>query len=192
MFLIYLIDVLQTHLVCVVPPYRRTDITESVTVRLAIMSSGKTSEPHNFTYTPAIQQPGTILFARSTVLWADSLSCTINGQSGRQLGYFFFFLVILHDLSFVCPASSSSAFSIIHGCPQYFLVFLYLYFLMFIVRFLYKIFVHYIKTLFINSCCMATSFGCIQPFSSLWVVGHHSKMLWYWSIVSVVHNTSIP
>ncbi|KAJ9589368.1 hypothetical protein L9F63_017420, partial [Diploptera punctata] len=50
----------ETHLVCVVPAYRHTDITESVTVRLAITSSGKTSEGHNFTYTPAVQQPAIV------------------------------------------------------------------------------------------------------------------------------------
>ncbi|KAF2883938.1 hypothetical protein ILUMI_22230 [Ignelater luminosus] len=42
----------QTHLVCVIPPYVRTDITEPVTVRLLVVSSGKTSEPHQFVYTP--------------------------------------------------------------------------------------------------------------------------------------------
>ncbi|KAF5300322.1 hypothetical protein FQA39_LY11179 [Lamprigera yunnana] len=42
----------QTHLVCVIPPYARTDITEPVTVRLLVVSSGKTSEPHQFVYTP--------------------------------------------------------------------------------------------------------------------------------------------
>ncbi|XP_044267876.1 nuclear factor of activated T-cells, cytoplasmic 3 isoform X2 [Tribolium madens] len=42
----------QTHFVCVIPPYRRPDITEPVTVRLCVVSSGKTSEPHQFVYTP--------------------------------------------------------------------------------------------------------------------------------------------
>ncbi|KAF5274957.1 hypothetical protein FQR65_LT04299 [Abscondita terminalis] len=42
----------QTHLVCVIPPYVRTNITEPVTVRLLVVSSGKTSEPHQFVYTP--------------------------------------------------------------------------------------------------------------------------------------------
>lgn len=42
----------QTHLVCVVPPYRRPDITEPVSVRLCVVSSGKTSESHQFVYTP--------------------------------------------------------------------------------------------------------------------------------------------
>ncbi|KAJ8875267.1 hypothetical protein PR048_023162 [Dryococelus australis] len=36
-----------------VPPYRRTDITEPVSVRLMVVSSGKMSEPHTFVYTPA-------------------------------------------------------------------------------------------------------------------------------------------
>uniref|UniRef100_A0A1B6CLS4 Nuclear factor of activated T-cells 5 n=1 Tax=Clastoptera arizonana TaxID=38151 RepID=A0A1B6CLS4_9HEMI len=42
----------QSHLVCAVPPYQRTDITESVSVRLCVESSGKSSEPHTFLYTP--------------------------------------------------------------------------------------------------------------------------------------------
>lgn len=37
---------------CVVPPFVRPDITEPVTVRLYVVSSGKTSEPHTFVYTP--------------------------------------------------------------------------------------------------------------------------------------------
>ncbi|KAK7873587.1 hypothetical protein R5R35_009287 [Gryllus longicercus] len=43
----------QTHLVCIVPAYQRCDILEPVTVRLLVTSSGKTSEPHSFTYMPA-------------------------------------------------------------------------------------------------------------------------------------------
>lgn len=42
----------QTHLVCVVPPYRHQNITEPVTVRLYVVSSGKNSEAHQFVYTP--------------------------------------------------------------------------------------------------------------------------------------------
>ncbi|XP_018574169.1 nuclear factor of activated T-cells 5 isoform X2 [Anoplophora glabripennis] len=42
----------QTHFVCVIPPYRTPDITEPVSVRLCVVSSGKTSEPHQFVYTP--------------------------------------------------------------------------------------------------------------------------------------------
>ncbi|XP_046398009.1 uncharacterized protein LOC124164851 isoform X2 [Ischnura elegans] len=41
-----------THLVCVVPPYRRRDITSPVQVRLLVTSSGKKSEAHVFTYSP--------------------------------------------------------------------------------------------------------------------------------------------
>lgn len=37
---------------CVVPPYRRHNITEPVPVRLCVVSSGKTSELHQFVYTP--------------------------------------------------------------------------------------------------------------------------------------------
>lgn len=49
----------QTHLVCVVPPYRRQDLepTESVSVKLYAVSSGKTSEPHTFLYTAASAAP---------------------------------------------------------------------------------------------------------------------------------------
>ncbi|XP_019764152.1 serine-rich adhesin for platelets isoform X6 [Dendroctonus ponderosae] len=42
----------QTHFVCVVPPYRRHNITEPIPVRLCVVSSGKTSELHQFVYTP--------------------------------------------------------------------------------------------------------------------------------------------
>lgn len=42
----------QTHFVCVVPPYRTPSITEPVPVRLCVVSSGKTSEYHQFVYTP--------------------------------------------------------------------------------------------------------------------------------------------
>ncbi|CAG5095802.1 Similar to Nfat5: Nuclear factor of activated T-cells 5 (Rattus norvegicus) [Cotesia congregata] len=49
----------QTHLVCVVPPYARQDLrpTETVTVKLYAVSSGKTSEPHTFLYTAASSPP---------------------------------------------------------------------------------------------------------------------------------------
>lgn len=49
----------QTHLVCVVPAYRRQDLapTETVSVRLYAVSSGKTSEPHNFLYTATSTPP---------------------------------------------------------------------------------------------------------------------------------------
>ncbi|XP_065164436.1 uncharacterized protein NFAT isoform X3 [Atheta coriaria] len=42
----------QTHLICVVPQFFLPDITEPVSVRMYVMSSGKTSEPHSFVYTP--------------------------------------------------------------------------------------------------------------------------------------------
>ncbi|XP_066138604.1 nuclear factor of activated T-cells 5 isoform X2 [Euwallacea fornicatus] len=42
----------QTHFVCVVPAYRTSNITEPVLVRLCVVSSGKTSESHQFVYTP--------------------------------------------------------------------------------------------------------------------------------------------
>lgn len=48
----------QTHLVCCVPPYHRTDITETVSVQFFVRSGGKTSEPHSFYYTPPSQDTG--------------------------------------------------------------------------------------------------------------------------------------
>ncbi|XP_015118653.1 nuclear factor of activated T-cells 5 isoform X2 [Diachasma alloeum] len=49
----------QTHLVCVVPPYRRQDLapSEKVCVKLYAVSSGKTSEPHTFFYTSISSPP---------------------------------------------------------------------------------------------------------------------------------------
>lgn len=49
----------QTHLVCVVPAYRRQDLapSETVSVKLYAVSSGKTSEPHTFLYTAASTPP---------------------------------------------------------------------------------------------------------------------------------------
>ncbi|EEB15376.1 conserved hypothetical protein [Pediculus humanus corporis] len=43
----------QTHLICVVPPYRTPDIMDPVTVKIFITSSGKASDPHTFIYLPA-------------------------------------------------------------------------------------------------------------------------------------------
>ncbi|XP_058830280.1 nuclear factor of activated T-cells 5 isoform X2 [Topomyia yanbarensis] len=42
----------QTHLICTVPPYVRQDILEPVVVQIYIVSAGKKSETHNFTFTP--------------------------------------------------------------------------------------------------------------------------------------------
>ncbi|KNC25818.1 hypothetical protein FF38_08157, partial [Lucilia cuprina] len=42
----------QTHLICTVPPYIHQNILKPVTVQVAIISSGKKSEPHTFVYTP--------------------------------------------------------------------------------------------------------------------------------------------
>ncbi|XP_011299128.1 nuclear factor of activated T-cells 5 isoform X2 [Fopius arisanus] len=49
----------QTHLICVVPPYRRQDLnpSERVCVKLYAVSSGKTSEPHTFFYTSITSPP---------------------------------------------------------------------------------------------------------------------------------------
>lgn len=43
---------LQTHLICTVPPYISQDICEPVVVQIFIVSAGKRSETHNFTFTP--------------------------------------------------------------------------------------------------------------------------------------------
>ncbi|XP_057657150.1 uncharacterized protein LOC130894380 isoform X1 [Diorhabda carinulata] len=53
----------QTHFVCVVPPYRRPDIAEPISVRLCVMSSGKTSESHQFVYTPVNGVPSVMVDA---------------------------------------------------------------------------------------------------------------------------------
>ncbi|XP_052562755.1 nuclear factor of activated T-cells 5 isoform X4 [Culex pipiens pallens] len=42
----------QTHLICTVPPYISQDICEPVVVQIFIVSAGKRSETHNFTFTP--------------------------------------------------------------------------------------------------------------------------------------------
>uniref|UniRef100_A0A0K8SLM1 Nuclear factor of activated T-cells 5 n=2 Tax=Lygus hesperus TaxID=30085 RepID=A0A0K8SLM1_LYGHE len=42
----------QSHLVCTIPPYKVEDIKEPVVVKLNVMSSGRSSEAHNFLYTP--------------------------------------------------------------------------------------------------------------------------------------------
>ncbi|XP_014360929.2 nuclear factor of activated T-cells 5 isoform X2 [Papilio machaon] len=61
----------QTHLVCCVPPYLRTDISEPVTVQLFVRSGGRASEPHTFRYTP----PG-----------AAPLHCTLHHTQGAASG----------------------------------------------------------------------------------------------------------
>ncbi|CAG9814095.1 unnamed protein product [Phaedon cochleariae] len=69
----------QTHFVCVVPPYRRPDITEPVSVRLCVVSSGKTSESHQFVYTPVNGSMPSVLIDPPTTqptpfFWQSSLS----------------------------------------------------------------------------------------------------------------------
>ncbi|XP_037976865.2 nuclear factor of activated T-cells, cytoplasmic 4 isoform X2 [Plutella xylostella] len=72
----------QTHLVCCVPPYHRTDITETVSVQFFVRSGGKTSEPHSFYYTPPSQDTGPQHCtrhhaqgdeARPVLLWAGAM-----------------------------------------------------------------------------------------------------------------------
>ncbi|XP_075212257.1 nuclear factor of activated T cells 3 isoform X2 [Lycorma delicatula] len=45
----------QSHLVCVVPPFKQQNIQAPVTVKLIIKSSDKRSDPHDFIYTPPRQ-----------------------------------------------------------------------------------------------------------------------------------------
>lgn len=51
-FLLLFVLNLQTHLICTVPPYISQDICEPVVVQIFIVSAGKRSETHNFTFTP--------------------------------------------------------------------------------------------------------------------------------------------
>nr|CAD7433039.1 unnamed protein product [Timema monikensis] len=71
-------EIEQTHLVCVVPPYRHHNITEAVSVRLMVVSSGKMSEAHTFTYTPITTQQQPAEFQGKAV-WSRSV---LSG--GRQ------------------------------------------------------------------------------------------------------------
>lgn len=49
----------QSHLICSVPPYRDPELRHPVKVFLSVLSGGKSSEPHTFTYTPPL--PGNVL-----------------------------------------------------------------------------------------------------------------------------------
>uniref|UniRef100_A0A182UN35 Nuclear factor of activated T-cells 5 n=1 Tax=Anopheles merus TaxID=30066 RepID=A0A182UN35_ANOME len=64
----------QVHLICKVPPYERQDITEPVTIKLYILSSGKKSETHDFIYTPK---------GEHTALSAATTVATIPGRRNR-------------------------------------------------------------------------------------------------------------
>lgn len=52
----------QSHLVCVIPPFKHQNIQSPVTVKLIITSSEKSSEPHDFTYIPPTPQFYNYLF----------------------------------------------------------------------------------------------------------------------------------
>ena len=67
----------QTHLVCTVPPYLSQDIIEPTIVQIYILSGGKKSETHNFTYTP--KNSHTALTAATTT------SSYFNGIQGSIL-----------------------------------------------------------------------------------------------------------
>lgn len=90
----------QTHLVCVVPPYRRQDLrpTESINVKLYALSSGKTSEPHSFVYSAASTPPepsiGKVEGSSSPHVSAESLSSSSStsvSSNGIKFIYFYFF-----------------------------------------------------------------------------------------------------
>ncbi|XP_054281773.1 nuclear factor of activated T-cells 5-like isoform X4 [Macrosteles quadrilineatus] len=74
----------QSHLVCVVPPYHTVDISEPVTVKLVVESSGKASEAHPFLYLPEDMRPGA-----STVLTQEGniLDSSVSAQ-GIRTGLF--------------------------------------------------------------------------------------------------------
>ncbi|XP_055915331.1 nuclear factor of activated T-cells 5-like isoform X2 [Eupeodes corollae] len=69
----------QTHLICTVPPYIHQNILKPVTVQLFIISSGKKSESHTFTYTPK----GTY----TTLSAATTLSTLHGSMSGQDTRY---------------------------------------------------------------------------------------------------------
>ncbi|XP_017872684.1 PREDICTED: nuclear factor of activated T-cells, cytoplasmic 1-like [Drosophila arizonae] len=62
----------QTHLICTVPPYLHQNILKPVSVQVSIISSGKKSEPHTFTYTPK--------GSYTTLAAASTLSSTMHSQ----------------------------------------------------------------------------------------------------------------
>lgn len=64
----------QTHLVCTVPPYHNTETTEPVNINVYIVSSSKKSEPHDFVYTPKVEQ--------NLLAAATSMGSLLNGQQG--------------------------------------------------------------------------------------------------------------
>ncbi|XP_046675537.1 nuclear factor of activated T-cells 5 isoform X3 [Homalodisca vitripennis] len=71
----------QSHLVCTVPPYHRVDISEPVTIRLLVESSGKASEPHTFLYLPDTSPPhsdnNTVLVPEGNVV-TNSISSQVK------------------------------------------------------------------------------------------------------------------
>uniref|UniRef100_A0A182M484 Nuclear factor of activated T-cells 5 n=1 Tax=Anopheles culicifacies TaxID=139723 RepID=A0A182M484_9DIPT len=71
----------QVHLICVVPPYERQDITEPVTIKMFIVSSGKKSETHDFIYTPKGEH--TTLSAATVP--SPTRRNRINPTAGQQL-----------------------------------------------------------------------------------------------------------
>lgn len=64
----------QTHLVCTVPPYHNSEITEPVNINVYIVSSSKKSEAHDFVYTPK--------GSKNLLAAATSMGSLLNGQQG--------------------------------------------------------------------------------------------------------------
>lgn len=63
---------IQTHLICTVPPYLHQNLLKPAIVQVSIVSSGKKSEPHTFTYTPK--------GSYTTLAAASTLSNTMHNQ----------------------------------------------------------------------------------------------------------------
>lgn len=86
----------QTHLVCVVPAYRRQDLapSETINIKLYAVSSGKTSEPHAFLYTatsappaPSVGKldsaPGSLVTSNTETVLSSKLPATPHVVSGN-------------------------------------------------------------------------------------------------------------
>uniref|UniRef100_A0A1Q3EZJ7 Nuclear factor of activated T-cells 5 n=1 Tax=Culex tarsalis TaxID=7177 RepID=A0A1Q3EZJ7_CULTA len=69
----------QTHLICTVPPYISQDICEPVVVQIFIVSAGKKSETHNFTYTPK---------GHHTALTASTTTAALSSPGGAAGSFF--------------------------------------------------------------------------------------------------------
>ncbi|XP_021950843.1 nuclear factor of activated T-cells 5 isoform X1 [Folsomia candida] len=68
----------QNHLICVIPPYKNQHITSPLECKVTIVSGGKQSEPHRFTYLP--NMPATARYGNLTS------SAVPSNQSNSVLG----------------------------------------------------------------------------------------------------------